>query len=550
MIASFPDTSSGYGAAVAQKLVRTFTVMIICITSVAGSLVPSVSAAASAVTSPATSVTHRGAVLNGSVNHTTGSFTSVFAIGTKVDLSDPVFDYTGVYSSEKTLYIRGGHGGGSVGTTNISFSLNEWTPTGPGSELLPDTTYYFRAGIQDGPDDPNCLWTENCYVWGSILSFKTRAAVGPEARTGEASAIGADTASITGLVIANDGLANVVVEYSTKSNLGDAVSTSAMTAGAGTSEKALAFLLSGLLAETTYFYRLVATNQYGISRGEIQSFVTTPPIGVSISSGANYTITKSVSLEVSWPVGATSMTISNDGGFRSSSAKTFALSRSVQWELDDSVEGLYTKIVYVRFGGPGIDVARTFTDDIILDNRAPVVTQSKGEITGSFLILSVSAKDEESGLQSIEIRNSSKVVETEFSKNILIKSSELGLKRSTSKSSVGKANVLGVQFRVSDKAGNKTSWISVGSASPASSAKPVLSRAKKITDLQIATYFKMRNSAKTKIAIKVSSSSKRICNVKSGRVRAMTKGQCRLIINGRNFDGKKITKTLILNVKK
>jgi hypothetical protein len=130
------------------------------------------------VTLPVTSVTDRGAVLHGTVTHTSGQFTAVFAVGATPDLSAPVFDYSGEYSPDTTLFIRMQHGGGSAGTTDVSFNLNHWTPTGPGSELRPDTVYYFRAGIQDGPDDPSCLWAVSCYVWGETLSFVTTPAVG------------------------------------------------------------------------------------------------------------------------------------------------------------------------------------------------------------------------------------------------------------------------------------------------------------------------------------------------------------------------------------
>ena len=161
--------------------------------------------AGTATTGLATEVTANGVTLNGVVTHTGSNYTTVFAIGTKSDLSDPGFTYVGTTWDNTTLYIRGSVGGlGGGGTTATSFDFHSWTPTGAGSELKPSTTYYFRAGIQDGPDDPNCLWSVSCYSWGLIATFTTRAAILPTVASGDASLVGANSAQISGDVISND----------------------------------------------------------------------------------------------------------------------------------------------------------------------------------------------------------------------------------------------------------------------------------------------------------------------------------------------------------
>lgn len=506
------------------------------------------SAVTAASTSPATSITHRGAVLNGAVTNTSSDFTSVFAIGTRADLSGPVFDYTGPYSSEKTLYIRGGHSTGVGSTRVISFNLNDWTPSGPGSELLPETTYYFRAGIQDRPDDPTCLWDESCYVWGEIRSFTTRAAISPIAVTGDVSLIGADTASVDGSIVTNDASANVYVEYSTTSDLAGATSTSSSALTAGVNEQSISFALAGLSAETTYHYRVVAANRYGTSYGAVKTFTTTPPVGVSINAGANYTTDKEVSLSVSWPVGATSMTISNDGGFRVSTAKNFSLSQSVAWQLDDSIDGLYTKIVYVRFAGPGIDASRTFTDDIIFDNRAPTVMRSKGELAGSYFIVTLSARDQESGLQSIEIKNSSKIVKTDYAKRVLVRASDLGLRSTAAKRGVSKTSTSRVLFRITDKAGNKTSWIAIGSSTTAQRIKPTLTRKISVSSAQVASYLSLESSSRSRLFMRVVPSSRKVCKVAFGRIQAAQQGSCSVVVTGKNKSGRNITITVVFRV--
>jgi hypothetical protein len=93
--------------------------------------------------------------------------------------------------------------------------------------------------------------------------------------------------------------------------------------------------------------------------------------GVSINDGLPFTNSKSVTLDIVWPKFATELRISNDGGFASSRTITKSLDSKVSWELDDSIYGLYTKNVYLRFSGSKIDATKTYMDDIVLDTTAP-----------------------------------------------------------------------------------------------------------------------------------------------------------------------------------
>ena len=450
-----------------RDLLKTCLVAILSFGALIATPPASARAIAAAVTSPATDITFHGAILNGSVTHSSSNYTAVFAVGTKSDLSDPVFDYSGSFSNDMTLYLRMAVGPNGGGTSNISFDLNNWTPTGPGSELLPETTYYFRAGIQDGPDDPNCLWLTICYVWGPTLSFTTRAAVGPVATTGDASMLGADTALITGTATANDSISSVYVEYSESANLSGSITTPSSFVPSGSTQQSLSFSLSGLSPETTYHYRVVASNRFQTSLGEIKSFSTTPPIGISINAAANYTTSKSVLLSVSWPVGASSMTVSNDGGFRAPTAKVLSLSNLISWELDDSVKGIYTKVVYIRFGGPGIDSSRTYFDDVILDTTAPIIESSSGSVSGSdSLNVNLRATDDITGVDEVQISGSGgSTVTQDYATSLTIPLSEIDLSRTiTGFGSEGRRSALAsssVRVRVSDAAGNWSSWTSI-----------------------------------------------------------------------------------------
>jgi hypothetical protein len=520
--------------------------------------------AGTAITGNATDVTANGVTLNGSVSHTGSQYTTVFAIGTKSDLSDPVFTYSGSTWDNKTLYIRGSVGGlGGGGTSPISFGFHSWTPTGDGSQLRPSTTYYFRAGIQDGPDDPNCLWSASCYSWGSIATFTTRAAILPTVNTGTASLVGATTAQISGDVISNDATASVSVEYGKSSDLSAATQSEfgrasdlmnqcygsdCEMAAASTSSRAITRSLNGLEAETRYFFRVVARNAYGTVRGEIKSFTTTPPFGVTVNSGANYTTSRSVTLAISWPVGATGMAISNDGGFRSVSVTNASLTSTYDWTIDDSVQGIYTKIVYVRFSGPGIDSSRSYSDDIILDNKAPLVATSTAENAGQYVVLTLAAVDEESGLFKIEINNADKTVSADYAAKVLVKSSDIGL--GVGSASIRKSSLGSLRIRVSDRAGNKTSWIMLGKASDQKVAAPRVTRSKSASAKSIAVFAKLKVLSDSKISLKVVRTTAKNCRVSGAALKGLKAGSCKVTVTVKPKKGKAVSKTITLKVTK
>ena len=187
--------------------------------------------------------------------------------------------------------------------------------------------------------------------------------------------------------------------------------------------------------------------------------------GVSILDSLAYTNSKAVTLNLVWPRGATEARISNDGGFSQSKTTTVPLSAVVNWKLDDSRAGAYTKIVYVRFNGTGIDTTKTYTDDIILDTAAPdlqgaTATSSSvdsDEVSVAALMvkkkngvkLVVRAYDRLSGIGYVEIRTKSS------GKITRIKSSQPKAKSQTVRvRTVAKK----LQIRVVDRAGNRSGW--------------------------------------------------------------------------------------------
>lgn len=95
------------------------------------------------------------------------------------------------------------------------------------------------------------------------------------------------------------------------------------------------------------------------------------PVGLEIDNGIYATNNAHITIQAAWPVGTTSILISNDGGFRTNT-ETVAPAADIPWKLLQTGSDRLPKTVYVRFLGVGQDDIN-FTDDIILDETAPTI---------------------------------------------------------------------------------------------------------------------------------------------------------------------------------
>jgi hypothetical protein len=104
----------------------------------------------------------------------------------------------------------------------------------------------------------------------------------PAVSTGAADSIATSGATVMGTVNPGGAATTYQVEYGTTSSYG--LTTAAADAGAGTDPVSVRVALGGLTADTTYHYRLVATNASGPARGADATFATkpseTPPVVV------------------------------------------------------------------------------------------------------------------------------------------------------------------------------------------------------------------------------------------------------------------------------
>jgi len=200
-------------------------------------------------TRDATNINMEDAVLNGRVDGNGISTRAWFEYGTSA-------------SNLNRTTSSNSYGSSSINYETRIYNLDE------------DTTYYFRAVAENSRGT----------VRGSILHFRTDEDndddndEGPEVTTRDATNVSSYNAVLNGRVDGNGLSTRAWFEYGTSTSLG--YSTTRTSYGSGTTNYNRS--ISGLLPNTTYYFRAMAENSEGTDRGSILSFYTStgyvPPI--------------------------------------------------------------------------------------------------------------------------------------------------------------------------------------------------------------------------------------------------------------------------------
>jgi len=162
------------------------------------------------------------------------------------------------------------------GSIPCSPGASEASPiTGPAhvsaglSGLLPGTTYHYRLFAQNA----------NGVQPGRDQTFTTPVAI-EGVTTGEATAVTKDSAVLSGSYVGDGQDVHYYFEYGTGTGYGQSAPTPpGNDAGSASGEQGVApVALSGLKGETTYHYRLVASNSFGKAYGQDMTFTTAPAV--------------------------------------------------------------------------------------------------------------------------------------------------------------------------------------------------------------------------------------------------------------------------------
>jgi len=207
-------------------------------------------------TDSATAVLTDSATLNGTVNPNGANTTYYFEYGTSTS-----------YGSTTTVTELGS------GTSTVSVNA-----VISGLEL--GATYHFRLVAT------NSLGTTN----GDDQTFTTNA-LAPTVNTGSATSVTSSSTTLNGTINPNGAGTTYHFEYGTTTAYG--LTTLTTSAGSGTTEVTVTANITGLSSNTTYHFRLVATNSAGTANGSDRTFFTStiPPVAPSVTTGSATYIT-------------------------------------------------------------------------------------------------------------------------------------------------------------------------------------------------------------------------------------------------------------------
>jgi hypothetical protein len=230
---------------------RKLVIALVCGTAWFATPAPAATAAAEpvALTGNATAITPTSATLNGTVNPEGQSTSYHFEYGT-----------TTSYGSETASADAG------AGAANVKVSVAI-------SPLAPNTTYHYRLVAT------NATGT----TLGADVSFRTPKPPVPTVSTRPPIGVTQTSATLMGAVNPRGEATSYVFQYGTSVAYGS--QTAAASAGAGTATLVVSAAVGPLTPNTTYHYRLAATNVNGTTFGHDVSFKTAVlPSAVTIAA--------------------------------------------------------------------------------------------------------------------------------------------------------------------------------------------------------------------------------------------------------------------------
>lgn len=161
--------------------------------------------------------------------------------------------------------------------------------------LQPFTVYYYRVAVENATTKNATNANMGHEVTGAIESFRTWGL--PVPNTGAAEAITATAATLSGTVDPRGLKATYYFQYIDEALYQTALDDGAEPYAAASATPAVGLEAgeaprsvgpspaSGLLPETVYHYRLVATNQFGVEYGESKTFTTGSKLAPQASTG-------------------------------------------------------------------------------------------------------------------------------------------------------------------------------------------------------------------------------------------------------------------------
>ena len=165
--------------------------------------------------------------------------------------------------------------GGSTSDSTSGVSSVTWSNSGGGSGTASGTTSWSVSSVSltSGSNAITVTATDNAGNTGTdTITVTYNEPTAPTVTTGSAGYVTSHFAMLSGTVNPNNASTTVWYEYGTKSgSYGNNTFTQTVT---GSSATTVNTLVSGLSADTTYYYRIAAQNSAGTAYGSEKSFTT------------------------------------------------------------------------------------------------------------------------------------------------------------------------------------------------------------------------------------------------------------------------------------
>lgn len=276
------------------------------------------------ITKSASNISATSATLNGTLNPNGKSTIYNFELGTSISYGTTITNsdlFTGIFD------------------TDVSDEV---------TDLLPNTTYHYRlvATNSDGTE------------YGDDVEFTTNSEtiLSPTVVTTPATNIGSSSATLNGTVNPNESSTSYAFEYGTTTSYGSTVSNG--TNISGNVAFVVHYDLTSLSANTTYHYRIIATNAGGTTLGNDITFTTN-----STNADIDLEWRTLSSLSFDWEIGSllNSELLVRNNGTTSSGAHESQLYLSVDDIIESSDIALGNQISFPSIpAGDSVSVSTSF----------------------------------------------------------------------------------------------------------------------------------------------------------------------------------------------